>query len=250
MTRGDVSTRRGIDMPQREALVQLRKVTKDYRSLRPLRIDTLDLHEGQTRALIGFDQLMAEILVDLITAAIVPDTGTVTVFGQLTTSIPDRDAWLQTLDRFGLLTERAVLVEQLTVEQNLAIPYSLALDTLSADLRARVFRLAEEIGFAASDLPRPASGLSATGRLRLRLGRALAMDPKALLAEHPNATLTRDEAMQFGAELGRIVKRRNCALLVLTADPEFARSTADETFVLDPATGTLKPSSGWRRWFS
>ena len=250
MTRGNVSTRRGIDMPQREALVQLRKVTKDYRSLRPLRIDTLDLHEGQTRALIGFDQLMAEILVDLITAAIVPDTGTVTVFGQLTTSIPDRDAWLQTLDRFGLLTERAVLVEQLTVEQNLAIPYSLALDTLSADVRARVSRLAEEIGFAASDLARSTSGLSATGRLRLRLGRALAMDPKVLLAEHPNATLARDEAMQFGAELGRIVQGRNCALLVLTADSEFARSVADETFVLDPATGTLKPSSGWRRWFS
>ena len=110
-------------MPEPEVLVRLRKVTKDYQSLRPLRVESLDRHEGQTLALGGFDRMTAEILVDLITAAIVPDTGEVRVFGQPTTAIADRDGWLQTLDQFGLLTERAVLVEQFTVEQNLAIPY-------------------------------------------------------------------------------------------------------------------------------
>ena len=40
------------------------------------------------------------------------------------------------------------------------------------------------------------------------------------------------------------------AVLVLTADQDFARAAADEILVLDPASGTLTPSSGWRRWFS
>jgi ABC-type transporter Mla maintaining outer membrane lipid asymmetry ATPase subunit MlaF len=237
-------------MAAREVLVQLREVTKDYRSLRPLRVEALDLHEGQTLGLCGVDGMTAEILVDLITAAIVPDTGEVTVFGQPTTAIADRNAWLQTLDRFGLLTERAVLVEQLTVEQNLAIPYSLSVDDLSADLRARVARLAAEIGFATSDLQKQSGILPPLGRLRLRLGRALAMDPQVLLAEHPNATLGPAEAQEFAGELKRIVKGRGIAALVLTADQEFARGAADEVVVLEPATGTLKPSSGWRRWFS
>jgi ABC-type transporter Mla maintaining outer membrane lipid asymmetry ATPase subunit MlaF len=237
-------------MAARDVLVQLRQVTKDYRSLRPLRVEALDLHEGQTLALCGFDGMTAEILVDLITAAIVPDTGEVTVFGQPTTAIADRNAWLQTLDRFGLLTERAVLVEQLTVEQNLAIPYSLSVDDLSADLRARVARLAGEIGFDTSDLQKQSGILPPLGRLRLRLGRALAMGPSVLLAEHPNATLAPAEAQEFGGELKRIVKGRGIAALVLTADQGFARSAADEVLVLEPATGTLKPSSGWRRWFS
>ena len=242
--------RRVIDMPAREVLVRLRKVTKDYQSLRPLRVQSLDLHEGQTLALGGFDRMTAEILVDLITAAIVPDTGEVRVFGQPTTAIADRDGWLQTLDQFGLLTERAVLVEQFTVEQNLAIPYSLSVEDLSADLRARVARLAQEIGFAASDLGKQSGILPSLGRLRLRLGRALAMEPKVLLAEHPGATLAPDEARSFGADLKRIVKGRGMAALVLTADLEFAREVSDEVLVLEPATGTLKPSSGWRRWFS
>ena len=83
--------------------------------------------------------MMAEVLVDLITAAIVPDTGEVIAFGQPTTvHRRSRGAGSQTLDQFGLLTERAVLVEQFTVEQNLAIPLSLAVEDMSADLRARV----------------------------------------------------------------------------------------------------------------
>jgi len=237
-------------MPAREVVVQLRAVTKDYRSLRPLRVEALDLHAGEILALGGFDRMTGEILVDLITAAIVPDAGEVRVFGQLTTSIADRDGWLQTLDQFGLLTERAVLVEQFTVEQNLAIPYSLSVEDLSSDLRARVAALAQEIGFAPADLAKQSGVLPPVGRLRLRLGRALAMAPKALLAEHPNATLDPDEARSFGADLKRIVKGRGMAALVVTADLDFARVVGDEVLVLEPATGTLKPSSGWRRWFS
>jgi ABC-type transporter Mla maintaining outer membrane lipid asymmetry ATPase subunit MlaF len=242
--------RHGIDMPSPERLVQIRNVTKDYRSLRPLRVESLDVHEGQTLALCGFDRITAELLVDLITAAIVPDAGEITVFGQRTTAIADREAWLETLDRFGLLTERAVLVEQFTVEQNLAIPFSLSVENLSADLKTRVADLANEIGFAAADLARQSGGLPPIGRLRLRLGRALAMNPKVLLAEHPNATLAPDEARHFGADLKRIVRDRGIAALVLTADQDFARVAADEVLVLHPATGTLKSSSVWRRWFS
>jgi lipoprotein-releasing system ATP-binding protein len=241
---------RGIDMPPGDILVQIRNVSKDYRSLRPLRIESLDLHEGQTLALCGFDQMMAEILVDLVTAAIVPDAGEITVFGRPTTDITDREGWLETLDHFGLLTERAVLVEQFTVEQNLAIPYSLSVEALSAELRERVATLAEEVGFTSSELRRQSGVLPPLGRLRLRLGRALAMDPKVLLAEHPNATLAPGEAAQFGADLKRILEARRIAALVLTADQSFARVVANDVLLLQPATGTLKPSSGWRRWFS
>ena len=149
-----------------------------------------------------------------------------------------------------MLTERAVLVEQFTVEQNLAIPYSLSVENLTPDLRARVATLAAEIGFASSDLERQSGILPPLGRLRLRLGRALAMNPAVLLAEHPNATLPPDDAARFAADLKRIVTSRGMAALVLTADQQFARVLADEVLVLHPATGTLKSSSGWRRWFS
>ena len=240
---------RGIGMPSRDVLVSLRQVVKDYRGLRPLRVDALDVHEGQVIALVGVDQMMAEVLVDLITAAIAPDTGDVIVFGQSTKEISDRSGWLTTLDQFGLLTERAVLLEQLTVEQNLALPFSLALDELSTDVRERVQKLAVEIGLEQSLAARTAS-LSAASRLRVRLGRALALRPRVLLAEHPNATLTDAEQAAFAADFSRIAKTRGAAGVVLTASRTFARAVTDDVFVLQPATGVLTPSSGWRRWFT
>lgn len=240
---------RGTDMPSRDVVVRLRNVSKDYRGLRPLRIGMLDVHQGQLLALVGVDQMMAEVLVDLITAAILPDSGDVEVFGQPTKDIADRDAWLQTVDQFGLLTERAVLLDQLTVEQNLALPFSIELDDLSSMVRERVVRLAEEVGLA-DRLAVSIAQLSPAMRLRVRLGRALALSPRVLLAEHPNATLPADEQKIFAADLSRILKARGTAAVVLTASHDFARVAAEDILVLQPATGALKPSSGWRRWFS
>jgi ABC-type lipoprotein export system ATPase subunit len=236
-------------MPPGDVLVRLRNVVKDYKGLRPLRIEALDVHEGQLVALVGLDQAMAEVLVDLMTAAIVPDSGDVVVFGQRTDAIADRQAWLETLDRFGLLTERAVLLDQLTVQQNLALPFSLALDDLTPPVRERVSRLAVEIGLA-QRLEDRTGTLDAPQRLRVRLGRALALGPRVLLAEHPNATLDAGEQRAFAADLKRIAKARGAASIVLTANQDFARVAADDVLVLQPATGALVPSSGWRRWFS
>jgi ABC-type lipoprotein export system ATPase subunit len=236
-------------MPSRDVLVRLRNVSKDYRGLRPLRIETLDVHEGQRLALVGVDQMMAEVLVDLITAAIVPDQGDVEVFGQPTRQIADREAWLQTVDQFGLLTERAVLLDQLTVAQNLALPLSIELEQIAADVQARVEQLASELDLT-DLLAQPAGALSPLMRLRVRLGRALALSPRVVLAEHPNATLSADEQTIFASDLSRILTARGVAGVVLTASHGFARAAAEDVLVLQPATGALTPSSGWRRWFS
>jgi len=236
-------------MPSADVLVRLRGVSKDYRSLRPLRIAELDVTPGRSLALVGFDQMMAEVFVDLITGAILPDSGEVVAFGRSTSAIRDPDGWLAILDQFGLLTDRAVLVEQFTVEQNLALPLSIAVEELSPDVRRRVGELATEVGLA-NELRRQAGVLAPGARARIRLGRALALAPKVLVAEHPNATLSSDDASTLAADIARIVETRKIASIVLTADDAFARAVAKDVLVLDPAIGSLKPVSGWRRWFS
>ena len=142
--------------PVRDSVVSLRSVTKDYRGLRPLRVDRLELAEAQSVALMGFDQATAEVLVSLITGAITPDAGEVTVFGQSTRDIADAEAWLRGLDRFGILSERAVLLDQLTAEQNLAVPFSLDLEDMDLALKSRVRRIADEVGLDPVDLARGA----------------------------------------------------------------------------------------------
>ena len=236
-------------MSSNDVLLRLRGVSKDYRSLRPLRIAELDLPPGRSLALLGFDQTMAEVLVDLITGAILPDSGEIVAFGQHTSSIADPGSWLTTLDQFGLFTDRAVLVEQFTVEQNLALPLSITVEDMTPEIRARVAELASEIGLA-NELRRQAGVLEPALRVRIRLGRALALAPRVLVAEHPNATLSAQEASALGTDMARIIETRGIASIVLTADQSFARAVSTEILVLEPATGALKPASSWRRWFS
>jgi ABC-type transporter Mla maintaining outer membrane lipid asymmetry ATPase subunit MlaF len=236
-------------MPDAEALVELQGVTKDYLGLRPLRVRHLQLHAGQSIALLGFDLAMAEVLVNLITGAQLPDTGEVRVFGRPTSVIADASDWVRTLDQFGLVSERAVLVQQFTVEQNLAMPLTLDIADMSAALRSQVRALAEEVSLPADALGVDTAALSAPARLRLRLGRALALNPRVLLAEHPNAAISAADAPTFAADLARVVGARRLGSIVLTADRTFASAVADEVLTLEPATGALTSARGWRRWF-
>ena len=231
-------------------VLEVRDVQKDYRGLRPLRVQRLELRAGQSTALVGFDQAMAEVFVNLATGATVPDAGDVRVFGESTSAIRDAESWLASLDRIGILSERAVLLDGLTVLQNLAMPFTLELDPLADAVRVKVMALAEEIGIGSDDLARPVAALAPAGRLRVRLGRALALGPGLLLAEHPNASIPADDVPVFAADFAKIAVGRGLASVTLTADRTFAAAVANEVLTLQPATGELKPAGGWRRWFA
>jgi ABC-type transporter Mla maintaining outer membrane lipid asymmetry ATPase subunit MlaF len=234
----------------REPLVEVRGVSKDYRGLRPLRLHHLELYPGQSLALLGFDEVMAEVFVNLITGAHLPDTGEVRVFGLPTSAITNATDWVAALDRFGLVSERAVLVDEFTVEQNVAMPLSLEITDMSPGLRARVRQLADEVALTSDELAARTGTLTPAARLRLRLARALALGPEVLLAEHPNAAIPPDDAPAFAADFARIVEARRLGSVVLTADRIFAGAIADQVLTLEPATGLLKSTQGWRRWFS
>lgn len=233
-----------------DALIEIDNVIKDYRGLRPLRVQEFALHAGESVALLGFDQATAEVLVNLLTGAILPDSGTITVFGERTNAIPDAEAWIRTLDQFGLISDRAVMLDQLRTEQNLAMPLSLHIETMPADVRQRVREMAEEVGLSNAELGATVSSLAPLSRQRLRLGRALALNPQVVLAEHPNAPLSRPDTLAFANVFKHVVSRRGIAAVTLTADSEFARTVCPRVLTLQPATGLLKPLSGWRRWLS
>lgn len=233
-----------------ELLVAVTGVEKDYRSLRPLRVRHLELHENETLALLGFDQAAAEVLVNLIAGASLPDGGEVRTLGRLTSDITSGDDWMQALDQLGIVSERAVLLDQLTTEQNLAVPLTLDLYDLPADVRTRVSALSGEVGLTGEQLPRFVSTLSALDRMRLRLARALAVNPRVVMAEHPNASLPSADHATFAADVARVASARRLGMIVLTADRVFASAVSDRVLTLNPATGELTASgSGWRRWF-
>jgi ABC-type transporter Mla maintaining outer membrane lipid asymmetry ATPase subunit MlaF len=232
------------------AVIELRDVRKDYSGLRPLRIEYFALHPGQTVALIGLDRAAAEVLVNLISAATLPDAGDIEIFGSPTRQITDASAWFRSLDRFGILSERVVLVDELTVEQNLALPLSFEVDDMPPAVRSQIARIADEVGISSAHRGTSMKMVDAGVRMRVRLGKALALNPGVLLAEHPNAGVPPNEVARFGADLSAIAANRGLAMLVLTADTAFAAAVCKQVLTLRPSTGELVAASRWRRWFT
>jgi ABC-type transporter Mla maintaining outer membrane lipid asymmetry ATPase subunit MlaF len=227
-------------------IIELTALSKDYHGLRPLRIEKLALAEGELAAILGLDQPMAETFINLVTGAMLPDRGEVTIFGRPTASIDDSADWLSIVDRFGIVSERAVLLDALSVIQNLSIPFTLDIDPPSDDVRKRAILLAEEVGLRPADWLRPVSELDADGRVRIRAARALALDPRVLLLEHASAGLTPDAATALGADVRQIALRRGCTLVAVTADAGFASAAATRVLTLDPASGRLsEPRARW-----
>ena len=135
------------------ALVEIQQVVKSYQSLRPLRIRQLTVSAKDRLNLRGFDAGAAEMFVHLVTGAALPDEGTVRVAGKDTRDIATDTEWLKSLDRFGIVTHRAVLIEPISLASNLALPLTVSIDPMPAPVRERVERLANDAGFDATAYP-------------------------------------------------------------------------------------------------
>lgn len=229
-------------------LIELDGVTKIYPAPHPLRVAQFTVSRGETFALSGFDAGAAEMLILLVTGAAVPDEGTVRIAGLDTRAIVTDTAWLQSLDRFGLVTHRAVLIDKLPIVSNMALPLTISIDPVPADVRPAVEAVAAEVGIPAARLDAQTATLSPDERLRVHLARALAPGPEALLLEHPTGHLESDEARAaFGERLRGIAHRRGLAFIALSDDAVFVKASGGRRLRLDPEAGTLRAPRWWRR---
>ena len=229
-----------------DPILELHSVSKAYGGLRPLRIERLVVTAGAQLALVGFDRPTAEVLINLATGASLPDHGEVALFGCASQLIQDSDEWLALADRFGIVSERAALLGGLSVVQNLAMPFSLDIEPPSAALRERAVALGREVGLVDEDWDRPLGGIDPAAELRVRLARALALDPAIVILEHATARLDSGDVIPLGRMIRGVMERRGTAALTLTADAEFAAAVAPRVLRLDPATGRLtEERQGW-----
>ena len=230
-------------------VVRVTGLQKNYSGLRPLRIQALEIAAGERVALGGLDAAATEVLVNLITGAGVPDAGHIEVFGRATSDISNGDEWLSSLDRFGIVSPRAVILEASTLLQNLAMPFTLQIDPVPEAVVAQVSALATECGMAVADLPRPAAELPPHVRVRAHLARAIALRPELLIIEHPTVDVAEGERLPLAHDIARVAGGRGAATLVMTTDVEFAEAVAHRSLALQPATGALVPWKKKRGWF-
>lgn len=230
-------------------LIDITGVRKHYGGLRPLRINALQLQPSERMTMRGLDAQAAEMLSLLVTGAAVPDEGSIVVAGRDTRDIATDTEWLVSLDLFGLVTSRAVLLDTLTLEANLALPFTLSIDPIPEEVRRAVAALADEVGLGRERLSASVQSLSPVDRVRVHLARALAVSPQVLILEHITAALEPADATSLAQSLVTIADDRNLAWMAISEDDAFVAALGSPVLALEPGSGDVKPfTQGWTSW--
>jgi len=231
------------------ALLDINGLEKDYRALRPLRIAQLTVSAGDVFAIGGIDAPGAETFVHLVTGATLPDAGNVILFGRNTRDIVDGDEWLKSLDGIGMITVRGILIGMFSVLQNIAMSITLDVDPIDPRVVPQAGALARAVGIDGAQFDLAAGQAPLEVQMRVHLARALALEPKLLIAEHASAALPRASVAQFGADLARVAQSRGLGLIALTADDVFAKAIGGRRLELVPASGELRPAGFLKKLF-
>jgi ribose transport system ATP-binding protein len=171
-------------MADREVVLGVRDVSKNFASIRALDNASMSLHRGEALALIGANGAGKSTLVRILTGATEPDTGSVVVDGQVQRLRSVREA-----------RQRGIgFVPQELAENLLAGGWQHARGLVRTKPSiAEVTAATQRVGLAA----RPGqlvSQLSPGERRLAMIARALVMHPRTLILDEPTAALADREA--------------------------------------------------------
>jgi tungstate transport system ATP-binding protein len=170
------------ELPENEALFQVRGLTKHYGERRVLSVERLDVYPGEILALVGPSGVGKSTLLRLLNFLEPPTTGTISFQG--CTYNGAKSAPLATRRRITTVFQRPLLLDR-SVEAN--VSYVLQLRGRHHQTSA-VHQALEEVGLAMV-ARQPARTLSGGEAQRVALARALILEPDALLLDEPTANL-------------------------------------------------------------
>ena len=209
-------------------MIKLKAVTKAFQSgrgkVRALRDISLWIEESRFATVIGKSGSGKSTLLNCIGGLEPPDKGRITCFDKQIYLLSARELSLFQRRYMGFVFQRGNLLSYLTVAENIAFP--LSLNNIAGNARSkRINELLDQIGLATAAKALPHE-LSSGETQRVAVARAIAHNPKMLLADEPTANLdtaTGRQIVQLMRDLGRA---HGCTIIMATHDMEIAE-TAD-----------------------
>jgi putative ABC transport system ATP-binding protein len=152
-----------------------------------LRGANMEAAEGETLAIMGPSGCGKTTLLNLIGGLDRPTAGTISVGGQVVTSLNDAEMVAYRRSKVGFVFQFFNLVSSLTAEENVELPMRTA-GQGSTYRRERVAELLEAVGMTDRKEHKP-DELSGGEQQRIAIAAALANDPPIILADEPTGEL-------------------------------------------------------------
>ena len=218
-----------------DAILELKDLKKSYNQNKSNQIDVLLganllLKKGAVVALTAPSGAGKSTLLHIAGLLDQADTGDVLVAGQNLAGVSDRRRTIIRRRDIGFIYQFHHLLPEFSAAENIMLP-QMADGQRKSAAKTRALHLLEAVGLLNRAQHRPAE-LSGGEQQRVAFCRALANNPKLLLADEPTGNLDQATSEQVFDALLSIVRQTGLSALIATHNPALA-SRMDRTITLE-----------------
>lgn len=213
-------------------VLMARNVTMDYRTggssnpqanaVRALDNVNLDIVAGSSLSIMGPSGSGKTTLLHVLAGILKPTQGTVVYKNRDMATLPDAYRTRLRRSDFGFVFQSGQLIEELSAEENVALPLMLSGTDYKKAVAAASDWL-ERLGLQQLASHRPGE-MSGGQRQRIAIARALAISPSVIFADEPTGALDQATGEQIIELLTGWCARTGASLIMVTHDPNVARS--------------------------
>jgi len=185
-----------------------------------LRAASISVRAGERIAIVGASGSGKTTLLQLLGGLDLPTGGTVEIAGSAMNRLNDTERGLLRNRAVGFVYQFHHLLPEFSALENVMLPQMIA-GVARREARDKAAALLERVGLTTRLSHRPAR-LSGGEQQRVALVRALANDPKILLADEPTGNLDHTTATSVMAILIEVVRASGLAALIATHNLELA----------------------------
>ncbi len=222
------------DMSNRDAMIQIRNVTKSYergkQKVEVLHGLSIDVPRGDFVALMGPSGSGKTTLLNLIGGLDTPTSGEISVDGQRIDQLKGGQLAHWRSHNVGFVFQFYNLMPVLTAEGNVELP--LLLTKLSAAQRKKSVQVALQVVGLADRAKHKPRELSGGQEQRVAIARAIVSDPHLLVCDEPTGDLDRTTADEILKLLQALNREHGKTIVMVTHDP-LAAGFANRTLHLD-----------------
>ena len=191
---------------------------------------------GEFATIVGRSGSGKSTLLSLLGALDQPTTGSITIDGNDIAAMKDHALIAYRCQKIGFVFQNYNLIPNLTALENVMLPMEFA-KVSKAERATRARQLLEQVGLSADQIDRKPGKLSGGQQQRVSIARALANQPKLILADEPTGNLDSQTGKLVIDLLRQLAKSEHTTIITVTHDLAIARK-ADKRFRLDD--GSLK----------
>jgi rhamnose transport system ATP-binding protein len=211
-------------------VLEAKGIRKAYAGVEALKGVSFELNPGEVHALIGENGAGKSTLIKVITGAVQPDQGTLTVAGELV--VNNSPAIARSLS-IAAIYQQPSLFPHLSVAENIAFTLETGARWKRIDWKARrdnASRLLERAG-ATIDPDRLAGTLSMPEQQIVEISKAIGAEAKILIMDEPTASLTEREVESLFRVIGDL-RVRGVGIVYISHRLEEISAIADRVTVL------------------